>query len=72
MNERTLALFTISSRDIEQILELFEVGVPVYFLISIESWSKMNKSFRRCRHKFPQIYRVLVPPLRDSTFVAGS
>ena len=39
-----------SLHDIEQ-LELFEVGVPVSFQIFIVIGSKMNRGFRRCRHK---------------------
>ena len=46
-----------SLRDIEQILEFFEVGVPVYFQISIVIWSIMNRGFHRCRQtKKPDQY----------------
>ena len=41
-----------SLRDIEQILELFEVGVPEYIQFVIVLWSNMNRGFHRCRHKY--------------------
>ena len=40
-----------SLSDNEQILELFEVCVPVYFQIFSVIWSKMNRGFHRCRHE---------------------
>ena len=54
---------------IEQILELFEVGVPVNFQNFIVIWSQMNRGIH---HWHSSSSQVLVPLLRDSTFVADS